>query len=86
MFTYFHQKSFILAYVGLLSLFGTVISIIIFFKLVQRTDAVFGSIVTYLIPIVAIFWGLLDGEQLVLMQYLGMALILGGVYLTSNTK
>ncbi len=64
-----------------LSLFGTVISTILFFRLVQKTNAVMASSVAYLIPIVAIFWGYLDGEVINLIQFLGMGLILLGVYL-----
>ncbi len=70
-------------YIFLLGLFGTAIALIIFNKLVQLTDAVFTSSVTYIIPIVAIVWGLFDGEKLIWIHWLGMALILGGVYLTT---
>lgn len=70
-----------LLYIVILSLFGTVLSTIIFFKLVQDTNAVFGSSVSYLIPIVAIGWGFIDGELLSWYHLSGMALILLGVYL-----
>ncbi|MEL6924056.1 MAG: EamA family transporter, partial [Bacteroidota bacterium] len=55
---------------------------VLFFKLVQLTSAVFASTVSYLIPLVAIFWGLFDGEVIGLLHLLGMALILLGVYLS----
>lgn len=64
-----------------LSIFGTVISTVLFFKLVQGTSAVFASSVAYIIPIVALFWGFLDGESIGLVHLLGMGLILTGVYL-----
>ena len=41
---------------------------------------------TYLIPLVAIFWGLLDGEQFKFIQFLGTAVILLGVYLVTKKK
>jgi drug/metabolite transporter (DMT)-like permease len=66
--------------VALLSLFGTVLASILFYYLVQRTSAVFGSSVTYLMPIVAVIWGMLDGEPVSMMHFVGMATILGGVY------
>ncbi len=72
------------AYVATLSIFGTLIAWMFFYRLVQRTDALFAASVTYLIPIVAIGWGLLDGEILSLMQLGGMALILIGVYFTTK--
>lgn len=49
--------------------------------LIQRTNPVFSSSVTYLIPVVALFWGVVDGEQIFLQQLLFMAVVLGGVFL-----
>ncbi len=69
-----------------LAVFGTVIAWMLFYRLVQRTDALFAASVTYLIPIVAISWGLLDGEILSVVQIGGMLLILTGVYFTTSTK
>ena len=70
-----------LFYIILLALFGTVMSTIIFFKLVQNTNAVFGASVSYIIPIVAVMWGFMDGEILNWYHLSGMGLILFGVYL-----
>ena len=67
--------------VTFLAVISTAMSLILFYKLVQETDAVFGSSVAYLIPIVAIAWGTLDGEYIAWMHYLSMAVILIGVYL-----
>ncbi|HRG88538.1 MAG TPA: EamA family transporter, partial [Chitinophagales bacterium] len=58
----------------------------LFYRLVQRTDALFAASVTYLIPIVAIAWGVLDGEVLSVMQIGGMLLILAGVYFTTRMQ
>jgi len=65
----------------LLALIGTVLATIIFYKLIQETNPVFGSSVAYLMPLVAIFWGFLDGEGLGIVVLISMALILSGVYL-----
>lgn len=70
--------------VAALSVFGTLIAWMLFYRLVQRTDALFAASVTYLIPIVAIGWGLFDGESLSVIQLLGVALILIGVYFTTK--
>lgn len=67
-----------------LAVMGTVISTIFFYRLVQDTDAVFASSVAYLIPVVALLWGTLDGEVIGWMHLLGMAIILTGVYLTKK--
>lgn len=65
-----------------LSIFGTVIATIIFYDLVQKTNAVFSSSVAYLMPIVAIGWGVLDGEHLTLSYLYALVLILIGVYIS----
>lgn len=75
-----------LAYVGVLSLGGTVAASVLFFHLVQIRDAVFASMVSYLIPIVALMWGFLDGEKISLIHAAGMTLILFGVFLTRKNK
>lgn len=71
-----------LGYVSILALVGTVLSTIIFFRLIQQTSPVFASTVAYVMPIVALMWGLLDGETVGIYHLLGMALILSGVYLS----
>lgn len=70
--------------VTILSLAGTVLASILFYYLVQRTSAVFGSTVTYLMPIVALAWGFADGEIITLLHFIAMGLILAGVYITKR--
>lgn len=77
-----HEHGFYsLAAVTFLALFGTVLSTVLFFKLIKDTNPIFGSSVSYLIPIVALVWGLWDGEQLFIPQMVGMITILTGIYL-----
>lgn len=64
-----------------LSLVGTALANILFYRLIQKTSAVFASSVAYLIPVTALGWGLLDGETLAMIHLLGMGLILVGVWL-----
>ncbi len=71
-----------LLYVSILALMGTFLATIILFKLVRETDAIFSSTVAYLIPGVALFWGILDGELINFIQILGLILIISGVYLS----
>lgn len=71
-------------FVVVLGVVGTGIANIIFFKLIQMSSPVFATSVTYLIPIVAFFWGLLDNEMLTPIQFLGAFIILIGVYLSSK--
>ncbi len=67
--------------VVILGVVGTGLATVLFFKLVQETDAVFASSVAFMIPVVAILWGIFDGESFVLLQLLGLMLVLTGIYL-----
>lgn len=67
-----------------LGVLGTAIALIIFNQLVKITSPIFTSSVTYIIPIIAVGWGLFDGEQLFMGHYIGMVLIILGVYLSRN--
>ena len=71
-------------YVAILSLVGTAIAKVIFNKLVQIASPVFASSVTYLMPIVAVMWGVFDGERFGVLQVLAAAIILFGVYLSNK--
>ena len=77
-------KSFF--YIVVLGVIGTAIALIIFNKVIQLNDAVFASTVTYLIPIVAIFWGVMDNEPLQTGHFIGMALIIFGVFVANRFK
>jgi drug/metabolite transporter (DMT)-like permease len=71
-------------YIVILGIVGTALANILFFKLIQISSPVFATSVTYLIPVVAFFWGLLDNEMLTPIQFLGAFIILIGVYLSSK--
>jgi drug/metabolite transporter (DMT)-like permease len=66
-----------------LSLFGSVITLFVFNSLVHKAGPIFASSVTYIIPIFALMWGILDGEILSLLQVSSMVIIILGVYLSS---
>ncbi|MDA8947687.1 DMT family transporter [Flavobacteriaceae bacterium] len=75
-----------LGYIFILSLLGTALAKVMFNELVAISTPVFSISITYLLPIVAIGWGILDGEQFTLIQWFGCALILLGVYLITYKK
>ncbi len=83
-FEYTENTRTALIYMVILAVFGTAFAKTLFNKLVQMSSPVFSTSVTYLIPIVAVFWGLLDGENLTIIQLFGGILILLGVYLTNR--
>jgi drug/metabolite transporter (DMT)-like permease len=75
-----------LGYMVLLCVIGTCIAKVLFNKLIQISSPVFSVSVTYLIPIVGIFWGIMDGEAFALEQFGASLLILAGVYLVNKKK
>jgi drug/metabolite transporter (DMT)-like permease len=68
--------------VFVLAALGTVLATMYFFRLLQRTNTVFASSVSYVIPLVAVGWGLIDGEPFRFIYFLSLILILSGVHLT----
>lgn len=73
-------------YVIILAVFGTALAKIMFNRLIQISTPIFSSSVTYLIPIVAITFGVMDGEKVTLLQLLSGGIILLGVYLVNKSK
>lgn len=70
----------------LLGVVGTALALIVFNHLVKLTQPVFASSVTYLIPIVAVVWGIIDGESIYLADYIGLFAVISGVYLANRGK
>ncbi len=73
-------------YLTILAVFGTGLAKIMFNRLIQISNPIFSSSVTYLIPIVAISWGIFDGEKVTSMQFVAGFIILFGVYLVNRSK
>ena len=72
-----------LGHVVLLAVMSSAVALVLWNVLLQRTSALRASSVTYLMPVVAIGWGLLDGESISTIQFGMIALILSGVYIVS---
>ncbi len=71
-------------FIMILGVVGTGIANILFFKLIQMASPIFATSVTYLIPVVAFGWGLLDNEMLTTVQFFGAFIVLIGVYLSAK--
>ena len=69
---------------AILGIFGTAIASILFYILIKRAGAVFSSMGTYGIPVIANFWGMIYGEEVGWKQFACLLLILGGVYLANR--
>jgi drug/metabolite transporter (DMT)-like permease len=65
---------------------GTSVAMVLFNRLIQISGPVTASTVTYLMPVIALFWGFMDNESLNLFHFSGLAAILGGVFLVNQKK
>src|ERR1043165_8117324 len=72
------------AYSFVLGIGGTAIASILFYILIKRAGVVFSSMVTYAIPLVAIMWGIVYGEEVGWKQVLSLVVILSGVYVANR--
>ncbi len=71
-------------HMSILSVVGTGLALIIFNYLIKISSPVFAASVTYMIPIIAIVWGIIDGETFRLVFLIWIILILGGVFLVNK--
>jgi drug/metabolite transporter (DMT)-like permease len=73
-------------YLVLLGVVGTALTVGVFYELVRRAGMLQAASVTYMIPLVALGWGVLDGETLTWAQAAGMGLILMGLWLMNRAR
>lgn len=73
-----------MGYMCILSVGGTALALILFNKLLKMTTPLFASSITYLMPVIALMWGLLDGEKLNWSYALWVLMILSGIILVSS--
>ncbi|MGD0711948.1 MAG: DMT family transporter [Bacteroidales bacterium] len=73
-------------YISILAVMGTAIANMLYNKLIKMTSVLFASSVTYLIPIVAIMWGILDGEPFYLGYVFWILMIFLGLYLVNRER
>ena len=71
---------------AILGVLGTALANIMFYMLLKRSGALFASMVTYGIPLVAVIWGIFYGEHITLLQVISMIVILVGVYLANISR
>ncbi|MDG2455666.1 MAG: DMT family transporter [Bacteroidia bacterium] len=79
-----HLKS--VAAIALLAILGTSLSLVMFNRLIQQTNTLFATSVTYLIPIVALFWGFLANEHITPSQIGGLLCILVAIWLIRKDR
>jgi drug/metabolite transporter (DMT)-like permease len=67
-----------------LGILSSAIATALYYLLIKKAGGLFASLVTYAVPVVAIFWGVLFGEQIGPLQVGCLGIILGGVYLANR--
>jgi drug/metabolite transporter (DMT)-like permease len=72
-----------MGYIILLGFMSTAVAGSLFTILVKLKGPLYASSVTYLMPVVSVLWGVLDGEKLLAGHFIGMALIIGGVWIAN---
>jgi len=78
------QNTHLLIYLLILGALNSGFAAVLFNFLIQISSPIFASSVTYLIPVVAVIAGILDGEVISFWHFAGMGVILTGVYLINK--
>ena len=73
-------------YIIILGSICTSLAIIIFNQLIKRSSALFGSSTTYLIPVFAIIWGIIDNETIAKNEIYGIIVIFIGVFIMNYQR
>jgi drug/metabolite transporter (DMT)-like permease len=86
--TPFYSANFLssLIAVAVLAIFGSVITLFVYYELIHRAGAIFASSSTYIIPFFALLWGLLNHEKINTIHLYSLLVILAGVYLSSMKR
>ncbi len=77
-------ESFI--YIIILAVLGTALAGVAYNYLIKISSVLFAASVTYMIPVIALLWGIFDGEQFKITYVVWIALILLGVFLVNIKK
>lgn len=75
-----------LGFISILAIVGSALSVVVYNTLIKLSGTVFAASCTYLIPIVAIGWGLFDGEIINLAQILAVIVIVAGIWMINSTS
>jgi drug/metabolite transporter (DMT)-like permease len=73
-----------LCFIGILAAIGSAVALAIYYRLIRDTSPVFGSTVTYFIPVVATLWGLADNEHLSSSMLISVIFIFAGVFIINR--
>lgn len=69
-----------LIYIATLGMAGSGLTLILYNKLIKSAGPVFAASCTYLIPFFSILWGYLDGENLHFFHFIGLVILITGLF------
>lgn len=75
-----------LGYIAILGILGSGIAVILYNNLIKSGGVLFAASITYMIPVVAVLWGVADGEAFEAVYLLWIALILLGVFIVNYSN
>jgi len=75
-----------LTYIIILAVIGTALATVAYNYLLKISSTLFAASVTYMMPIVAVLWGVYDGEVFKAGNIIWIILILTGVFLVNTRK
>ena len=75
-----------LGYIAILGVVGSGIAVILYNNLIKTGGVLFAASITYMIPVVAVLWGVADGEAFEPVYLVWIALILLGVFITNYSN
>lgn len=81
-----HTENWIrnLCFIGVLAILGSATALVIYYLLIRDTSPIFGSSVTYFIPVVATLWGLADNEHFSSSMIVSVIFIFAGVFIINR--
>lgn len=74
------------AYLVFLGIFANALAIVLVSKLIQVRGPIFASLITYTIPVVALFWGWLDNEVISLDQLVAAGVIILSIWIVNRSS
>lgn len=73
-----------IGYLSILSVVGTAVAVMLFTKLIAISNHIFSSAISYMLPVVAIFIGVSDGETFPPANLIWVGVIILGVFLMNR--
>ena len=85
-FTFTNENMIGLGFVATLSVLGTGLAMMLHYRLMSVSNPLFASTVTLLMPVVAVMWGVIDGESFTFLQAVGAVIIFAGLIFLRKKK